>query len=99
MTLDFWLFKNDTLILLVWLKIIGTQGDPTDNWFMVHGSWFMVDWSSSRYKTWAHCHMCTGGFISAKQTGHSSSFLVKAMMILMMMMAMVMMMMTQDCSR
>ena len=25
--------------------------------------------------TWAHCHMCTGGFISAKQTGHSSSFL------------------------
>ena len=37
--------------------------------------------------TWAHCHMCTGGFISAKQTGHSSSFLdgdMTLMMILMM---------------
>ena len=25
--------------------------------------------------TWAHCQMCTGGHISWKQTGHSSSFL------------------------
>ena len=33
--------------------------------------------------TWAHCHMCTGGFISAKQTGHSSSFLDGDMTLMM----------------
>ena len=33
--------------------------------------------------TWAHCQMCTGGFISAKQTGHSSSFLTQPMVTMM----------------
>ena len=43
--------------------------------------------------TCAHCHMCTGGFISAKQTGHSSSFLVETIMMVTTMATMMMNMM------